>query len=91
MAGMAMGEMAGMGDMTPVPGQDCCQAPEKQLPDCQKSCPMVMGCLMKCFPSTSALSGLHLIISTSMMIAALVDDDPVKRLPGPLPYEPPRS
>jgi len=90
MQGMVMGDMASMENMMPL-GKDCCQVPEKQLPDCQKSCPMVMGCLMKCFPSTSSVSGFHFIISTTMTIAALFDDEAVRRLPGPLPYEPPRS
>jgi len=82
----AMSDMASMSDSMP-----CCPDEKPSLPDCQKSCPLAILCMAKCFPSVPAAS---VLIPARFAVAEVkMPGNDVWRdlLPEPPPPEPPRA
>jgi hypothetical protein len=84
--------MAGMSDTASLAdGMPCCPHEKPALPDCQKSCPLAVLCMAKCFPGGPAAAAFIPVRYAVADVKTPRDDVWRDRLPDPPPLKPPRA
>ena len=82
-AAMAMADME--------EGMPCCPDQKSSTSDCQKSCPLAVMCMAKCFPNAADWGGHgDMVESLAGVIAPVEELEPHLLAAGP-PSEPPRT
>ena len=89
---MAMASQSAAMSMTDMEeGMPCCPDQKSSTPECQKSCPLAVMCMAKCFPNAADWGGQgDMVESLAGVIAPVEELEPHLLAAGP-PSEPPRT
>jgi hypothetical protein len=89
---MAVDPKATMADMASMPdGMPCPSDQRQSVPDCQKSCPLAIVCVAKCFPNASTTAAITLTRLSAADVITPSNDVGHDLLPNPPPPRPPRT
>lgn len=89
---MLSGSSASMADMTAMAGaMPCCPEGKSSVPDRQKSCPLAIVCIAKCFPNAPGTAAI--VLGSLPVAAAILPGNELARdlLAEPPPSRPPRA